>query len=195
MGNLDVTKNLSLIQIGCVSRQAGVDVPVTGVPICFGARAAKSAVLWLILCVAFGFWISPERASAAGPETATADGPERATALGSKSGAALVRARLTNSSGFREGWAVDLPMPNAMLPGGGNGILESAGVALFVSGLSPYLLQGLPQQPDNYACLREPDNCQLAGEQRPFPAYLELFAGLLLCGLIYWGSAAWMARR
>jgi hypothetical protein len=195
MEGLDVTKIFSLAQIGCVSRQAGVGVPVAGGPVCFGARAGRNTVLLLILlCVMFGFLISPERA--------TADGPERASAFGSQSSAARVSARFTNGRefgwGFREGWAEDLPLRNAMFPGGGSGVIESAGVALFVCGLSRYLPRDSSQEsgpPDQYACVGEPHECEGAAEQRRFPLQLEFLGWLFLCGFVSWGGAVWVERR
>jgi hypothetical protein len=91
--------------------------------------------------------------------------------------------------------AVGFPLSNATLAGGGNGILESAGVALFASGLSAYLLQGLPQQLDNCACLREPGEYPQAGQQHQFPLHLEFLAWLFLCGFVPRGGAALMERR
>ena len=86
-------------------------------------------------------------------------------------------------------------LSNAMLASSGNGILESAGVALFVSGLSPYLPQGSPQQPDNYAGLQGPHEFQRAGERQQFPLRLEFLAWLFLCGFVSWGGTVWMVRR
>jgi hypothetical protein len=194
MEDVDVTKILSLVQTGCASRQTGVGGPVAGAPVCFGARATKNTALWLILCVLFGFLINPE--------TAAADGPERAVAHGSQSSAARVTARLTNGSGFREGfrevWAEDFPLRNAMLPGGGSGVIESAGVALFVCGLSRFLLRDSPQEPalpDQCAGVREPHEYEGASEQRRFPLHPEFLGWLFLCGFVSWGGALWMERR
>jgi len=181
-----VTRNLSLIRIGCVSRQAGVDVTVGGAPVCVRARARKSTVLWLILCV-FGFWISSEGANA--------DRPECAGAYGARPSSSVAGVGVANGRRLANGWAEDLPLTDAMFRGGGNGILENAGVALFVCGLSPYLLRGLAQQPDNYACLREPEEYQQAGEQRRFPLHLEFVGWLFLCGFVSWRGALWMSRR
>lgn len=211
MGDLDVTKTISLEQCVSVARQGEVSIPAEGdglirprirvkirtkirVKVRKWSRAGKRASLCLIFCIVFSFWISLERATAAGPERAKADG--------SKSGAALVEVRFTNgrefTEGLRNGWAQDLPLPNGMAAGGGNGILESAGVALFVSGLSRYLPQNSPQrrgQAEEYAGQREFDEYQLAGKQRQIALRLELLlAGLLLCGLAYWGGAAWVDR-
>jgi hypothetical protein len=198
MEDLDVTETLSLVEAGCVSRQAGVDVPVAGAPVCFGAHARRRTVLWLILCVMFGSLIIPERATADGPERATAAGPERAVAYGPQSSGARVTARFTNSLGFREGWAEDFPLRNAMFPGGGSGVIESAGVALFVCGLSRYLPRDSPQEPalpDQCASVREPHECEGAGEQRQLPLHLEFLGWLFLCGFVSWGGALWMERR
>jgi hypothetical protein len=181
-----VTKILLLLQIACISRQAGVGVSA-GVSACFGARARKSTALWLFLCVIFGFWISSE--------SATADRPACAGAYGAPSSASVAGVRIANGRRLTNGWAEDVPLRNAMFPGGGNGILQNLGVALFVSGLSPYLPQGLPRQSDNFACLREPEEYQQAGEQRQSPWYLEFLAGLFLCGVVSWGRALWTSRR
>jgi hypothetical protein len=89
-------------------------------------------------------------------------------------------------------------VPNAFFVGGGNGILQNLGVALFVSGLSPYMPQDSAQQPslpDQRASVRESGECKGAGEQRRLPAYLQILASVLLCGLIFWGDAVWMGRR
>jgi len=170
------------------SRQTGVGIPAAnGVAVCFAARAAKSMVPWLILCVVLGFWLSPLGA--------TADRPECAGAYGVQSSISVAGLRIANGRRLTNGWAESSPLSNAMLTGGGNGILESAGVALFVSGLSPYLLRGLPQQPGAYAGLQAPDEYHLAGEQQPLPLHLEIFAWLFFCGFVSWGGAAWMERR
>ncbi len=62
-------------------------------------------------------------------------------------------------------------------------------------GLSPYLRQGMPQQPDNYAGLRGPDEHQRAGEQHELPLHFEFLAWLFFCGFVSWGGAVWMERR
>jgi hypothetical protein len=82
-----------------------------------------------------------------------------------------------------------------MWAAGGNGILESAGVALFVSGLSPYLLRGLPRQPDDDAGLQAPDEYQRTGERHEVLLHLEFLAWLFFCGFVSWGGAVWMERR
>jgi hypothetical protein len=188
MEDLDVTKNISPPQIGNVSGQAEVDdLTEVGLPVRFGARAAKSTFPWLILCVVLGFWLSSEGAKA--------DRPECAGAYGAQSSASVAGLRITNGRRLTHGRAEGFSLSNAMLAGGGNRILESTGVALFVSGLSPYLLQGLPQQPDNYACLRGPEEYPRAGRQHQFPLHLEFLAWLFFCGFASWGGAVWMERR
>lgn len=197
-----MTKTLSPVQAGCVSRQAGVGVPVAGVPVCFGARARRSTVLWLILCVVFGFWISPETATANGSERAIADVPECAGAYGAQLSTSVAGLRIANGRRLTNGWSMGFwsggfPLSNAMLRGGGDGIVKGAAVALFVSGLNPYLLQGQPPQPDSSAGRRSSEEYHQIGEQRPFSFDfdLEFLAGILLCGLVYWGGALWMERR
>jgi hypothetical protein len=187
MEDLDVTKILSLLQIGCVSRQAGADVSAPGAAVCFGARAIKSTALWLILCVMFGFWISSE--------SATADRPARAVADGFQPSASIAGVRIANGRRLTNSWAEVFPLSNAALRNGANGIHQNLGVALFVSGLSPYLPQRLPRRSDNCAFLREPEEYQQAGEQHPFPFNLEFLAGLFLCGVVSWGGALWVERR
>jgi hypothetical protein len=220
MEDLDMTKVLSLKQIGRDSRQSGVNVPGASEPVSFGACVAKSAVFWLIFSVVFGFWISPEHAAADGPEWATsvslertiadepehaaADEPGRARAYGSQSSEALAEVRFTNGSGLRKGWAEGLPQANAMFPGGGNGIVESAGAALFVSGLSRYLPQDSqqgPGLPDESATAPEPHEYEQAGEQRRFSLIIQilacvalLMACVLLCSLIFRGDAVTRRR-
>ncbi len=170
------------------SREIGVGIPAAnGVAVCFGARAARSMIRWLILGVVFGFCISSVGA--------TADRPERDGGNGVQSRASLAGLRIANGRRLTNGWAEGYSLSNAMLTGGGNGILENAGVALFVSGLSPYLRQGMPQQPDNYAGLQAPDEYHLAGEQQPLPLHLEIFAWLFFCGFVSWSGMAWMGRR
>jgi hypothetical protein len=82
--------------------------------------------------------------------------------------------------------------------GGGNGVLQSVGLAVFVSGLSPCLPQDSPKQspmPDECSSLRESNEYRLAGEQRRIPMYVEILAGVFLCGLISWGDAVWTDGR
>ncbi len=170
------------------SRQTGVSIPAAdGVAVCFGARAAKSLIPWLILCMVLGFWLSPVGA--------TADRPGRAGASGVQSSVSVVGLRIANGRRLANGWGEGFPLSNAMFAGGGDGILENAGVALFVSGLSPYLLQGLPQQPDNYAGLQGPEEYRRAREQHQFPLHLEFLAWLFFCGFVSWGGAVWVERR
>jgi hypothetical protein len=170
------------------SRQTGAGIPaVDGVAVRFGARAAKSTVPWLILGAVLGFWINSVGA--------TADRPECADAYGAQSSASVAGLRIANVRRLTNGWAEGFSLSNAMLAGGGNGILESSGVALFVSGLSPYLVQWLPHQPDKYARLREPEEYPRAGRQHQFRFYLEFRAWLFFCGFVSWGGAVWMERR
>ncbi len=78
------------------------------------------------------------------------------------------------------------------------GIIEVCGLALAVTGLSPYLPQGIPlgqRQPDENGCLQGGGGHRQAGEQRRFLFDLEFLAGLLIGGLGCWGSAAWAGRR
>jgi hypothetical protein len=184
----DVAKTISLEQGASFPRQAEVSIPAAGVPAAGNAptrskaRAAESAGLCLILCIVFNFWITPERASA----------------LIAQSGASPVGSRFTSDREFTSGRPGDLAVPNAPLLGGGNGILQNLGVALFVSGLSPYMPQDSAQQPglpDQCASVRESNECRLAGDQHRFPLYLQILASVLLCGLISWGDAAWIAKR
>ena len=82
--------------------------------------------------------------------------------------------------------------------GGGNGVRQNVGLAVFVSGLSPCLPQDSPKQPpmpDECASLRESNEYRLAGEQRRIPMYLEILACVFLCGLISWGHAVRMDGR
>jgi hypothetical protein len=170
------------------SRQTGVGVPsADGVAVCFAVRVAKSTVHFLILCVMLGFWISSEGASAVRPECAGA--------CGVQSRASVAGVQVANGRRLTDGWAEGFPLSNAMLASGGNGILESAGVALFVSGLSPYLLQGMPQQPDNDARPGEPVEYPRAGRRRQFPLHLEFLAWLFFFGFVSWGGTVWMERH
>jgi hypothetical protein len=76
------------------------------------------------------------------------------------------------------------------------GVVESPRLALLVTGLSPYLPQGFPEQArEENGCLRGPDGLQQAGQKGQFPLDLEFLAGLVLCGFVYWGGAAWIGRR
>jgi hypothetical protein len=183
MGSLDVTKTISLERSVSVPTQAEENIPAAGnAPIWFKARAARSGALCLIICIGFNLWIDSERARASIAQ----------------SSASLAGPRITSGRGFASGRTEDLPVPNALLLGGGNGILQNLGVALFVSALSPYLPQDSPQQcglPDPCASLRESGECKLAGEQRWLPLCLQILASVLLCGLISWGDAVWMGRR
>ena len=75
-------------------------------------------------------------------------------------------------------------------------ILNHPGLALLVSGLSPYLPQGFPQQTrEDNGCLRGSDGFQQAGQQRQFPLDLEFLAALIIFGFVCWGGAEWIARR
>jgi hypothetical protein len=188
MEDLDVTENISPVQIGDVSGEAEVDVSTGAVlPVRFGTGATKNTVPWLILCVVLGFWLSSEGAKA--------ERPERAGAYGAQSSASVAGLRIANGRRLMNGWTEGFALSNAKLAGGGNGILESAGVALFVSGLSPYLPQGSPPQPDNYAGLRKPDEYPRAEQQHQFPLHLEFLAWLFFCGFVSWGGAVWVDRR
>lgn len=184
-----MTKTNSLEQSASIPKQAEVSLPAAGHDrIWFKARAAKSAAHCLILCIVFNFWINSEHARA----------------LIAQSSASPAGSRFTSDRGFMNGRAftsgrtANLPAPNALFSGGGNGILQNLGVALFVSGLSPYMPQDSARQPglpDQCASVRESGEWKGAGEQRRFPFYLEFLAGVLLCGFIFWGDAVWMGRR
>lgn len=87
--------------------------------------------------------------------------------------------------------------------GSGNGVFEEPGLVLFVSGVTTYLSQepAASQESaqqrgatDHCACLRKPEACHQAGEQRRFPLYLEFLAGLLVCAVVSWGSVLWVDR-
>jgi len=170
------------------SRQTAVGIPATeGVAVCFASRAAKSTARWLILCVMLGFWLSSEGA--------TADRTECAGAYGVQSGASVAGVRIAKGRRLTNGWAEGFPLSNAKLAGGGNRILEGTGVALFVSGLSPYLLQGSSQQRGSYVGLQRPDEFQRSGERHQFPLHLDFFAWLFFCGFVSWGGTVWMERR
>jgi hypothetical protein len=192
---LVATKQNSLELIGADSMQAETDSRQTGfgfpaadgVAVRFGPSAAKRMAPWLILCAVLGLWSNPERA--------TADRQERAGACGVRSSTSVAGLRIANGRRLTAGWAGGFPLSNAMLSGGGNRIIESAGVALFVSVLSPYLPQGLPRQPGNDACLREPEEYTEAGRQQQFPLHLEFLAWLFFCGFVSWGGTVWMERR
>jgi hypothetical protein len=183
MEDLVVTKTNSLEQSASIPKQAEVSIPAAGNDqIWFKTRAARSAAHCLIFCIVFNFWINSERARA----------------LIAQSSASPAGSRFTSDRGFTNGRPKDLPVPNAFFVGGANGILQNLGVALFVSGLSPYMPQDSAQQPslpDQRASVRESGECKGAGEQRRLPAYLQILASVLLCGLIFWGDAVWMGRR
>jgi hypothetical protein len=185
-----VKKILSPAQIECVSRQAGVGVPVSGAPVCFRARATRRKALLLTLCITCGFWINPE--------TASADGLERATAFGSRSGAAPIEVRTTNGHGLGSGRAEDLSLRTAMFPGGGSGVIESAGVALFMCGLSRYLPRDSSQEAavtHQCACVGEHHECEGADEPRRLAMHPEFLGWLFLCGFVSWGGTLWVERR
>jgi hypothetical protein len=146
-GELAVKKKFSAEQIATNPRQAEVGIPGAGsVLIRFKALAAKSASLYLILCIVFNLWINREHA-----------------AYIAQRGASL--AHEFPSKGFEE---------NRSLTNGGNGILENVGLAVFVSGLSPCLLRDSLKQPlpDECAGLRESGEYPPAGEQRRLPHLL-----------------------
>jgi len=184
MEDLEVTKTISLGQSGSLPNQPAVNIPAAGsATIWLNARAAKSSALCLIFCIVFNFWINSERARAliAQSSPSLAAGP-----------------RIASDRGFASGHSENLPVTTAHSLSGGNGILENLGVVLFVSGLSPYLQQESPQQrglPNPCASPQESRECRLAREQRWFSLYLQIFASVLLCGLISWGDVVWMDRR
>jgi hypothetical protein len=169
---------------GSRQTEAGI-AAVDGVAACFGARATKSTFLWLILCVVMGFWISSEGAAAYGPE--------RAGAYVARSSASIAGLGIANGRRLTNGWAESFPLSKAVLAGSDR-ILDDAGVSLFVSGLSPYLLRGLPQHPGNHARLREDEEYPLAGKQHQFPSHLEFTAWLFFCGFVSWGGAVLLDR-
>ncbi len=80
MEDLAATKKNSLelngadsMQAETGSRQIGVGIPAEdGVAVCFGARAARSTIRWLILGVVFGLCISSVGATADRPALAGA---------------------------------------------------------------------------------------------------------------------------
>jgi len=74
-------------------------------------------------------------------------------------------------------------------------ILEDPGLALLVSGLSPYLPQGFPPRTPDSGDGDGLRGQRWGGDQRQFPLDIELLAGLLLCGVVCWGGAEWVARR
>jgi hypothetical protein len=183
-----VKKKYSIERIVTNPKQAGVGIPaVRSVLIGFKALAAKSASLYLILCIVFNLWINRERAS---------------TYI-AQCGASLTELRFTN------GRPEYIPAPDApadcqgfhaarVCSSGGNGILQNVGLAVFVSGLTSCLPQDSPKQPppaDQCASLRESNEYRLAGERRRFPLYLAILAGVFLCGLISWGDTEWLDRR
>lgn len=184
-----MTKMISLKQSVSVQKQAEVSVPAAvDALIWLKTRVAKSAAPCLIFCIVFNLGINPERANA----------------VIARSGDSLARPRFTsgwgftNDRGFTSGRPENLPVPRAFFLDGDNGIVENAGVALFMSGLSPYLPQGSPRQsglPDQPASALESREYQQASDQRRFPLYLEVLAGVLVCGLISWGDVMWMGRR
>jgi hypothetical protein len=157
----------SVEQIVTNPKQAEVGIPAEGsVLIWFKALAAKSVSLYLIICIVFNLWIDRECASA----------------YIAQCGASLTELRFTNGRFLA----------------GGNGLLQDVGLAVFVSGLIPRLPQDSPNEPAppaQCASLQESGEYQPAGEQRRFPLYLEILAGVFLCGLISWGDAVWMDRR
>jgi hypothetical protein len=176
------------MQAGTGSRQNRVGIRAAdGVAVRFPVRAAKRTVPLLIFCIGLGFWVSAEGANA--------DSPRRAGARGAQSSASAAWVRIANGRRLTNEWAEGFPSSNAKLAVGGNRILESTGVALFVSGLSPYLLQGSSQQRDSYAGLQGSDEFQRAGEQHQFPLRLESLAWLFFFGFVSWRGTVWMERR
>ncbi len=178
-----MTKTISFKQSASVSRQAEARIPAAGDDrIWFKAPAAKSAAPCLIFCIVFIFGINPERASA----------------LTAQSSVSLAGPRFMSDRGFTNGRTEDQPGTNGLFSGDGNGMFQNLGVALFVSGLSPYLPQDSPRQPglpDQPASARESRECMQTGGQRRFPLYLEILASVLLFGLISWGDAMWIGRQ
>ena len=77
-----------------------------------------------------------------------------------------------------------------------DGMLGDSGLAYLVSGLSPYLPQGFPQQTrEDNGCLRGSDGVRQAGQEGQFPWDFGLFAALLICGFVCWGGVVWIDRR
>ena len=75
-------------------------------------------------------------------------------------------------------------------------MLGDPGLAFLVTGLSPYLPQGFPQQArEDDGCLRGSDGLQQAGQQPRLPLDLEFLAALVVCGFVCWGGAALIDRR
>jgi hypothetical protein len=77
-------------------------------------------------------------------------------------------------------------------------ILENPGLVLLVSGLSPYLPQGFPQQScpsEDCGGLRESEGLGQAGQEEQFSIDLESLAALIIFGFVCWGGAEWVARR
>jgi hypothetical protein len=189
--DLDVKKRLSVEQFVTIPRQAEVGTLVArSVVIWFKVLGPKSASLCLILFIVFNLWINREGASS----------------CIARSGASLaeLRSAIGYQCLFRRRHETEFVEPLdressvhigiGRLIGDGSGILQNLGLAVFVSGLSPYLPQDSQKQPclpDQCASLRGSDEYQLAGEQRRFPLYLEILAGVFLCGLISWGDAMW----
>lgn len=76
------------------------------------------------------------------------------------------------------------------------GMLGDPGLVYLVSGLSPYLPQGFPQQTrEDNGCLHGSAGLKQIGEQGQFPWDFELLAVLLICGFVWWGGAVWVGRR
>jgi len=74
-------------------------------------------------------------------------------------------------------------------------MLGDPGLAYLVSGLSPYLPQGFPQQiREDNRCLRGSDGLQQSGQEGQFSIDLEFFAALFIFGFVCWGGAEWIAR-
>ncbi|MGB8028981.1 MAG: hypothetical protein WCF30_04870 [Terracidiphilus sp.] len=75
-------------------------------------------------------------------------------------------------------------------------ILNNPGLALLVSGLSPYLPQGFPERArEDNGCLRGSEGLRQAGQEGQFSIDLELLAVLIIFGFVCWGGAEWIARR
>ena len=169
MEDLVATKKNSLELIGADSMQAETGTPETGGGLIWPkTRKAKCATYCVILCMVSNFWINSDHAFA--------------YELPSSESVAVE----VDRSGF------------SSFQGGSSGILENSGLVTLVSGLSPYLAQGLPDQtrmPEDCACLRVSNGREPASEQRQIPSHIGFLAGLLLCGLIYWGGAVWVDRR
>ena len=199
-------KKSSIEQIETNPKRAGVDfLAADGVLIWFKVLAAKNASLYLILwIVVLNLWTNRERVNA----------------YIAHCGASLAELRFTNGrpipapvalvndQGFHSALVkTEFVKPQDRIgsthtdthrfSGSGYGILQNVGLAVYVSDLSFCLRRDSPNQPpsaDQCASLGESNEYRLAGEQRRFPFYLEILAGVFLCGLISWVDAVWPGR-